>query len=56
MIGHHVIRTRTSTQPSGTLSAGEAELYGLVRAAGAGLGHQSIVKDFGLGLKTPFRV
>ena len=54
MIGHHVIRTWSSTQPSVTLSSGEAEFYGLVKAAGAGLGHQSIMKDF--GLHTPVRV
>ena len=54
MLGRHVIRTWSSTQPSVTLSSGEAEFYGLVKAAGAGLGHQSIMKDF--GLKTPVRV
>ena len=54
MIGSHVIRTWSSTQPSVTLSSGEAEFYGLVKAAGAGLGHQSIMQDF--GLKTPVRV
>ena len=54
MNGAHVIRTWSSTQPSVTLSSGEAESYGLVKAAGAGLGHQSIMLDF--GLKTPVRV
>ena len=54
MLGRHVIRTWSSTQPSVTLSSGEAEFYGLVKAAGAGLGHQSIMEDF--GLKTPVRV
>ena len=54
MIGRHVIRTWSSTQPSVTLSSGEAEFYGLVKAAGAGLGHQSIMADF--GLKVPVRV
>ena len=54
MIGAHVIRTWSSTQPSVTLSSGEAEFYGLVKAAGAGLGHQSLMQDF--GLKTPVRV
>ena len=47
MIGRHAIRTCSSTQPSVTLSSGEAEFYGLVKAAGAGLGHQSIMRDFG---------
>ena len=54
MIGRHVIRTWSSTQPSVTLSSGEAEFYGLVKAAGAGLGHQSIMFDF--GLRIPVRV
>ena len=54
MFGKHVIRTWSSTQPSVTLSSGEAEFYGLVKAAGAGLGHQSIMRDF--GLTTPVRV
>ena len=51
MIGQHCIRTWSSTQPSVTLSSGEAEYYGLVKAAGAGLGHQSLMMD--LGLKLP---
>ena len=50
MIGARVIRTWSSTQPSVTLSSGEAEFYGLVKASGAGLGHQSLVKDLGLRL------
>ena len=54
MFGKHVIRTWSSTQPSVTLSSGEAEFYGLGKAAGAGLGHQSIMKDFGLDI--PVRV
>ena len=54
MFGRHVIRTWSSTQPLVTLSSGEAEFYGLVKAAGAGLGHQSMFEDF--GLKTPVRV
>ena len=53
MIGRHVIRTCSSTQPSVTLSLGEAEFYGLIKATGAGLGHQSIMIDF--GLKVPVR-
>ena len=52
--GRHVIRTWSSTQPSVTLSSEEAELYGLVKAAGAGLGQPSIMTEF--GLKVPVRV
>ena len=51
MIGAHCIRTWSSTQFSVTLSSGEAECYGLVKAVGAGLGHQSMMLD--LGLKLP---
>ena len=54
MLGRYVIRTWSSTQPSVTLSSGEAEFYGLVKAAGAGLGHQAIMDDFGLTM--PVRV
>ena len=34
MLGKHCIRTWSSTQPSVTLSSGEAEFYGLAKAAG----------------------
>ena len=54
MIGSLCIRTWSSTQPSVILSSGEAEFYGLVKAAGAGLGHQSLLRDMGLDL--PVRV
>ena len=50
MVGSHCIRTWSSTQPSVTLSSGEAEFYGLVKAAGAGLGHQSLLRDMGLDM------
>ena len=53
MIGEHCLRTWSSTQPSVTLSSGEAEYYGLVKAAGAGLGHQSLMLD--LDIKLPVR-
>ena len=50
MLGKHCIRTWSSTQPSVTLSSGEAEFYGLVKASGAGLGPHSLLKDLGLNL------
>ena len=50
MIGQHCIRTWSSTQPSVTLSSGEAEYYGLVKAAGAGLGHQALMNDLEIDL------
>ena len=54
MIGGHCIRTWSSTQASVTLSSGEAEFYGVVKAAGAGIGHQSLMDD--LGIHLPVRV
>ena len=50
MIGQHCIRTWSSIQPSVTLSSGEAEYYGLVKAAGAGLGHQALMNDLEIDL------
>ena len=54
MLGGHVLRTWSSTQASISLSSGEAEFYGVVRAAGAALGHQSLMED--MGYKLPVRV
>ena len=45
MLGAHVIKHWSSTQPSVTLSSGEAEFYGVVRGAGMGLGYQSLLRD-----------
>ena len=50
MVGSHCIRTWSSTQLSVTLSSGEAEFYGLVKASGAGLGHRRLLKDLGLDM------
>ena len=50
MIGKHCLRTWSSTQPSVTLSSGETEYDGLVKAAGAGLGHQSLMSDLNVNL------
>ena len=41
MLGAHVIKTWSTTQPSVTLSSGEADLYGVVKACRAGLGIRS---------------
>ena len=54
MLGTHTVKTWSSTQGVIALSSGEAEYYGLVKAAGAGLGHQSLMDD--LGLHLPVRV
>ena len=50
MVGKHLIKHWSSTQPSPSLSSGEAEFYGLVRGAGHGLGYQSFLKDFDIEL------
>ncbi len=54
MLGRHLIKSWSSTQASISLSSGEAELNGVVRGAGIGLGYQSLVKD--LGQHVPVRV
>ena len=38
MLGGHLIKSWSSTQPSISLSSGEAEYYGVVKAAGIALG------------------
>ena len=50
MLGKHTIKHWSSTLPSVSLSSGEAEFYGVVRAAGQGLGYQSLLKDLGINL------
>ena len=54
MFGSHVLKTWSSTQPSISLSSGEAEYYGVVKAAGIALGQQSLMGD--LGIRTKVRV
>ena len=54
MMGSHIIKTWSSTQSSVSLSSGEAEFYGVVRAAGTALGQQALLKD--LGIELPVRV
>ena len=54
MLGSHVLKTWSSTQPTVSLSSGEAEFYGVVKAAGLSLGLQSLLRD--LGHDIPVRV
>ena len=54
MLGSHLIKAWSSTQPNHALSSGEAEYYGSVKAGGAGLGYQALLED--LGAKLPLRV
>ena len=51
MLGGHLIKSWSSTQPSISLSSGEAEYYGVVKAAGIALGHQSLMADMGMTAK-----
>ena len=54
MLGGHVLKTWSSTHPTVSLFSGEAEYYGVVRAAGLALGQQSLLRDLGHDL--PVRV
>ena len=54
MIGSNVAKFWSSTQASLALSSGEAEYYGVVRAAGIGLGQQALFRD--AGLEIPIRI
>ena len=51
MLGEHILKTYSSTQPTVSLSSGEAEFFGIVRAAGAALGQQSLFADLGRALE-----
>ena len=50
LLGQHILKTYSSTQPTVSLSSGEAEFYGVVRASGAALGQQSLFADLGVPL------
>ena len=54
MLGGHMIKSWSSTQPGVMLSSGEAELCGVIRGSGMGLGFQSLMADLGHAL--PLRV
>ena len=54
MVGKHLVKSWSSTRPTITLSSGEAELHGVVRAAANGLGYLSLLSD--LGIRTRLRI
>ena len=54
LLGKHLIKSWSSTQASVSLSSGEAEYYGVVKASGVALGYQALLQDCGLTL--PVRV
>ena len=53
-MGSHVTKAWSATQASISLSSGEAEYYGVVRASGIGLGIQALLED--AGVRLPIRV
>ena len=54
VLGGHLIKSWSSTQASVSLSSGESEFYGVVKAGGVSLGYQALLRDLGLDL--PVRV
>lgn len=50
MLGSHMIKGWSSTQPNQALSSGEAEYYGMVKGASIGLGHRALARDLGINL------
>ena len=54
LLGRHLIKSWSSTQSQTALSSGEAEYYGVVRAAGISMGYKSLLKD--LGVQLPSRL
>ena len=48
MVGKHLLRTWSSTQPSIAMSSAEAEYYALVEGATRSLGLQSMMRELGL--------
>ena len=50
MLGQHMLKSWSSTQAMVSLSSGEAEFYGVTKAAGIGLGYQALLEDLGITL------
>ena len=48
MLGSHCIKTYSQTQDTLSLSSGESEFYGIVKAATMGIGIKSLMGDLGL--------
>ena len=51
LLGQHILKTYSSTQPSVALSSGEAEFYGVVKANGASLRQKGLFPDLGTDLR-----
>ena len=54
MLCQQFLKSWSSTQTAVSLSGGEAEFYGVVKASGIGLGYQALLED--LGYVLPIRV
>ena len=50
MIGSHLIKAWSSTQPIIAMSSGEAEYYAMVKGASAAMGLQAMAKEMGYSL------
>ena len=50
MVGTHLLKCWSSTQPGVALSSGEAEFYGAVKGASTGLGIKALHRDIGYAL------
>jgi len=48
LVGTHLLKSWSSTQPVITLSSGEAELYGVARGGAVGLGFISLLANLGV--------
>ncbi len=51
LLGGHLIKSWSSTQGLVSLSSGEAEFYGVTKAAGIALGYKSLLRDLGVQAK-----
>ena len=51
MLGRHLLKSWSSTQGLVSLSSGEAEFYGVTKAAGIALGMRSLMRDLGTTMK-----
>ena len=56
MVSSHLIKSWSSTQSVIALSSGEAEYYGLVKAAAQGIGAKAMLNDFGVKVEDPVEV
>ena len=54
VLGSHLIKSQTSTRSSISLSSGEADFYGVVKATGIALGCQALLRD--LDVNVPVRI